>query len=1140
MAILEFNLLGGAEIKRNGRVLVGIRSQKARALLYYLATTGQAHSRTVLAGLLWGDLPEASARRNLRKTLTRLRQFVNNWLLITRQTVSLRSDVDVRVDVMQFQRLTAPQTSKDDWQFAVALYRGDFLDGFYVRHAPEFEIWLLGQRSRLRDMAVTCLQQLADTLAGEREDVQAISYTKRLLELEPWREESHRLLMTLYARSGQVASAISQYETCCQILAVDLGIEPDRETQQLFREICDSQRQVQTPTPSNLPLPATAFIGREAELDELMTYLRNPDVRLLTILGIGGAGKTRLALALAWQLADDDFPDGRYFISFEALHFSDSSNEETVQSTIAVHMLTSMKITVAPKEAPWGQLSRHLRGHHLLLILDNFETLLLPNVAPMVGKLVQEILTWSAQSKLLLTSRQPIYLRAEWIYDIDGLPVPATVEGKTNQTGSVQLFNETARRLSRHFDAEAEWTAVHKICRLLDGLPLGIELAASLIRQKQCSEIASQIEQNLASVTGKWRDLPPRQRSLRATFEYTWRLLTKPEQQLLAMLAYMRRGFSDEAARAIAGNLIQLLNNLGLMSLVKIRDERFYLHEVVLEFARQKLEDVPEWLNLAAAQHTQFFLNQITGIEDGLETGDDYPMCQALRPDLENIRAAWRWAIEQGEAERLNKAARGLMLFFHNMGWLAEGMTLLQEAVSALQSQQKQPLSTLINCLLQQSLLSAFGTDLTKTAELAHLSTHYLEILAKQKSDSDILFLQAQQQFLQGYIAHGNADWSVARTHLTQAAASFHRLNRTYDEARAYFVIGNGWMGERCWQKVVETCEKVIALCQKRGNLRLEAKTLATIAVACSSDNELEKARMCREQAKELWAKVNWPIRDEVVWMGMAADQALNAGFLDEAAMYIEQAIPLVVQSGSRFYEDWNQIQQGHLLLQLGEYEKAMDHYNRARACATAAEKPPMIAFALICLCLLHYRWGNATRLAQNAQALAVVTAQVDGDYYAARADSWTGLSMLASNRANEAEHSFLQALEATTDEVCLCEARWGLMLCYQQQGNQMAAYDTAVTLIESSLFEKLPMMVTEILSPFQIYYDCWQALLPVDHRQAEKVLHIASHHLRNWLHRIKNQKWKDAYLQEATLQGSFPLNRIQKVKFSSTISIGC
>ena len=919
-----------------------------------------------------------------------------------------------------------------------------------------------------------------------------------------------------------MTSALSQYETCRQILQDELGIEPNRETEVLLQKIRESHQVAQTKAPSNVPIPATGFIGREDELDELSAYLHDPEVRLLTIVGMGGMGKTRLALASVAQLADSDFADGRFFTSFESLQFADADDEMVVQSTIAAHVLISMGIPISPKEAPWTQLVAHVRRQRALLIFDNVETLLRSKIAPVVGNMIQEIITYTLHVKVLLTSRQPLHLRAEWIFDIGGLPLP---DDEVTQPASVQLFNETARRLQRHFDVAAEQTAVNKICHLLDGLPLGIELAASLIRQKRCVEIATQIEQSLEGVAAKWQDLPPRQRSLKATFEYTWVLLPEPEQQLLAMLAYMRRGFSADAAQSVAGDHhIQLLAHLGDKSLVKRQGSRYFLHEVVLEFARKKLLDLPRWQNKAAAQHAHYFLEQTALIESGLETGDDYPISQALRPDLENMRTAWQWAIAQSEIELLNRAARGLMVFFHSMGWLTEGIALLQEAVTTLQFHPKKPLSTLIHCLSLQGLLRALATDLAKAEELAESSAHYLEMYAQAVHKPDLLYLQAQLHFLNGYIAHGNSDWALARAELSAAAEVFDTLGCAYDEARAFFVIGNGWMGERNWQKVIEMSEKVVSLTQATGNLRMQAKTLATMASAYSSDNKLEDARRCRAQANRLWTQIEWPIRDEVVWFGMAAEQALDAGYLDEAASHLQQARPLVVQSGSMFYEDWHHILQGHLYLQLGNHEQAIVHYERAKASAVAVEKPAMIAFTLICLCLACYDWGKPENVNQNAHRLLAISDQIDGSYYRARAANWLGLALMMVDKVEAAQSYFLQAIEMATDKICSIETKWGMMLAYQRQKNQTNAFETAVTLSNSPLFDNLPKQMTEILLPFQIYFDCWQVLSSKDFKKAETVLALATGHLKERIERIEKDAWQHAFLQQATIEGRFPL----------------
>jgi DNA-binding SARP family transcriptional activator len=356
---LQLTLLGQAEVRLAGEPVTGFYSAKSQALLFYLAVTGQSHTRPALAGLLWADLPETDALMNLRQVLTNLRKLVGDHLTITRQTVAFNRASDYWLDVAVFQAgvegvyqpspppFASLRSPPPSWERglggegmspeverlrqAVDLYQGDFLAGFYVRDAPVFEEWLLAQQARLRELALDALQKLTAYFARRGDYGNGIATTRRLLELEPWHEEAHRRLMRLLARSGQRSTALAQFQTCRQVLAEELGVEPSVETLALYRRI----QAAETAQRPNLPLQPTSFIGRQAELAEIQHLLLDePDCRLLNLVGPGGIGKTRLALAAATQ-AFATFPQEIYFVSLapvgeveyivpaiaEALHF---------------------------------------------------------------------------------------------------------------------------------------------------------------------------------------------------------------------------------------------------------------------------------------------------------------------------------------------------------------------------------------------------------------------------------------------------------------------------------------------------------------------------------------------------------------------------------------------------------------------------------------------------------------------------------------------------------------------------------------------------------------------------------------------------------------------------------------------------
>ncbi|MCE7988958.1 MAG: hypothetical protein DYG89_48000 [Caldilinea sp. CFX5] len=321
---LQLTLFGSPEVRRHGQPVTGFRTSKAQALLYYLAVTGRPHTRATLAGLLWGDQPEDAARASLSKCLSNLRDLLSDAVLIERQTVAFNRDAAYELDTERFaDGVGQPPTvaSSQALQAALALYRGDLLEGFYVREAPDFEQWLLVQRAHYREAVINGLHALAGFHEQQGDLPGAITHTRRLLALEPWREEAHRQLMTLLARSGQRAAALAQFEICRRVLAEELAVEPAAETTQLYANLrhnflpaSDRQETVAMATTVALPLSTTApaervqpqplvapeypLVGRHIacqRLLEMWPTAMQTGVQLVCITGEAGIGKTRLA-----------------------------------------------------------------------------------------------------------------------------------------------------------------------------------------------------------------------------------------------------------------------------------------------------------------------------------------------------------------------------------------------------------------------------------------------------------------------------------------------------------------------------------------------------------------------------------------------------------------------------------------------------------------------------------------------------------------------------------------------------------------------------------------------------------------------------------------------------------------------------
>jgi predicted ATPase len=659
--LLTFRLLGKPQVSRGGAVVTGFISAKVQALLFYLVATGRLHTREALAGLLWGHMPEAQASKNLRNALSNLRALVGEHLLITREEVTFNRDSPYWLDVEVFLSALADMGNKDLGALhrAVELYQGDFLEGFYVAEALDFEEWAAGRRSLLKGMM---LQALHTLVAGhlEREEYAAgLEYGNRLLALEPWREETHRHMMLLLARSRQRSAALAQYETCRRLLAAELGVEPMPETTALYQRL----KATAAPPAHNLPPQPTPFVGREAELAEIARFLNNRDAPLLTLVGPGGIGKTRLALQAAARCVDPDvafetrFAHGVFFVPLAPLG---AAERGAAQASLIAAMADALPFSFQGPIHPQAQLLNYLREKRLLLILDNFEHL--AGEARQLG----DILQLAPGIKVLVTSRVRLNLREEWLLEVTGLdypPVdplsgaPRLAERAPEAYSALALFGQQARRVQTGFTLSGEDTThIARICQLVEGVPLGIELAASWLRVLSCSEIAAEIERGLDFLTSSLQNVPERHRSLRAVFDHSWNLLSPPEQALFRQLSVFRAGFQREAAARVVGASLPLLAGLADKSLLRRSAAgRYEVHELLRQYVEEKLQQRPDEYRQVHDAHCRYYAELMSQHQAQLKGEEVQTALSALSAERENVRAAWNWAVEHRRVDELNQ-----------------------------------------------------------------------------------------------------------------------------------------------------------------------------------------------------------------------------------------------------------------------------------------------------------------------------------------------------------------------------------------------------------------------------------------------------------------------------------------------------
>jgi predicted ATPase/DNA-binding SARP family transcriptional activator len=673
--VYHLHLLGPIQVDQDGEPVRGFVSRKALALLGYLAVQRRPVSRSKLVYMFWPDKSEARGRGNLSRVLNNLSSLLPGCLEADYHSLQIQPMPGCWLDLATFEELFA-RDDIDALTSAADLYRGDLMADLYLDDCPDFETWLMSERERWQQRAVQVLRRLIDHHTQYRQYEQAIDFASRLLAWAPWLEEAHRHMMSSLARSGQRSAALAQYRTCCRLLAEELGVEPSAETVALYERI----RAAGSPPHHNLSAQPTPFVGREAELAELSRLLENANCRLLTIFGPGGIGKTRLALQAASQVTSQGFVvflNGVYFVSLDGI-----DSDDLVPSTIADVLKLPLYGAIDPKI----QLLNYLRDKEMLLILDNFERLL-----GITGLLV-DILQQAPDVKLIVTSRVRLNLRWEWLLDLHGLDVPR-FEDLDDSTVAVEkhsalrLFAGTAGRVKRSFSLAQDRSCATRICQLVEGLPLGIELAAAGVRERSCEAIAAEIEHNLDSLSTSLQDLPARHRSMRAVFDYSCGFLSDQERAVFRRLSVFRGGFELDAAHQVADATPGLLSALVRKSFLRQdASDRYDMHELLRQYATEKLKNAAEEHQETHRRHCAYFADFIGQRTLRSGTGQKQTLVE-IEVELRNIRAGWQWAVEQGEIEEINKSADAFWEYYEVRGRFNEGKAAFEHAPLRLKLQ---------------------------------------------------------------------------------------------------------------------------------------------------------------------------------------------------------------------------------------------------------------------------------------------------------------------------------------------------------------------------------------------------------------------------------------------------------------------
>lgn len=1012
---LRLTCFGSLQIELDGKPLTRFETDKARALLVYLTVErARPHQRSHLAGLLWCDQPEERALHNLRQTLSYLRKTLADdrraqpILLTERDTVQVNPAAEVWLDAAAFRdALTGAyrhhqrqqghgQVNYRRLRCALTLYTGHFLDQFHLTGCDLFDEWSSLQREQFDRLAVEGFALLADYHERRREYALARQAAARITDLAPWEETAQSQSMRLLALDQQWSAAQNQYASLRRFLADQLGVEPTADTAALFDQIRRAAA-ANTPIPPrfpparhNLPSSATGFLGRAEELDAIAGLIADPQCRLITLLGPGGIGKTRLALEAASEQVGV-FPDGVYFIPL--LTTTDAGQ-------VPLAIATTIGFRFTERGEPCDQLFDFLRGKSLLLVLDNCEHLL---ADPASAGLLAEIIQHAPAVVLLVTSRQRLNLHEEHILPLDGLPYPAVTETAADPEtfAAPALFFQRLRQVQGSAPLTAEIrSAVYEICRNLDGLPLGVELAAAAAIHHPVARIAERLHHSLDVLTASAANLPARHRSLIAAFDVSCQLLPPDLHHRFTCLSVFRGGFDLPAAVAICAANEDDLASLQDQSLLRrIADGRYEMHEAIRQYAAGLLAANPIAAAETRERHAVHFAALLSRATPDLKNASQEAALQQLHFEQQNVLDAWEWLSANQRSVELAAGAESLYHYYNIRSLFAAGMALFQRAAGALTAPEHEYTrarllarlgalayrarqnalahSTLVEsreilarrgdeselafCLIQLGGLMLRRRDLAAAGELAANSLARFQALGDAWGQSYALYLLA-------LIANRQGDMETARPLLEDA---IHLTRQTGDQRRLIAplnLLGDTACAAGDFDRADGLFTESLEISRRLGDRFNEGILLNNLASIYQHRGEYDREQQALEQSLAICREIG-DREGEAMALNSLGEMKTHTGDFPAAITFSEQALIIARELGDEWLHAVCRNNLGEAHTGLSQFEQAGEHLHAAIRLFQAGNNFDLLARAVINLGRARQLQGDAATAADLLRA---------------------------------------------------------------------------------------------------------------------------------------------------------------------------
>ena len=859
-------LLGPLRVTLGSQTFTRFRTRRASSLLAYLAYhPSKFHARVELVDILWPDSDLENGRDSLSKELSAVRAVIEppgvvpgTFLAGDRDTVGLVAE-NVLTDVKQFEDLTAarPYLAPAErvllLREAVGLYRGKFLKGSQ-------DEWVVPEQAGWEERYAGVLLQLAEALEQSGEVEQALAAARRALRIVPLREEAYLAQMRLLARLNRHADISLLYAEMKRCFQERLDRLPDPETRARAELLASGPR---PPLPSEtapqvppgaeaaqearLPVPLTRFVGRSEEIDRLESLLVL-GTRLVTLTGPGGVGKTRLAFEVAARVARR-FGRQAYFAAL-----ADLPDAAHIPATIA----RALGLEDAAEGTAFDRVVQALQNRPCLLVLDNFEHLLTAAPGPADGTvsegsdgagIVSRLLRQLPRLACLVTSRQPLRLQGEQEYPLAGLPAPGLAETPASlQTfACVALFADRARLVDPNFALTEQIAAdIAAICRRLEGLPLAIEMAAGWAGTLSIAEISAGLERQADLLVTRYRDVPPRQRSLRATFAWSYALLGRQAATFLGQLSVFRGGWTLEAAEEVCqrADARVLLSHLRESSLVLEGEEdadagtaHFRLLEPVRELAAECVGE--ERRSEMERRHTEFYARLAERAREFVQGPQADVWLNRLEAEYANLRACLERALATSEAETALRLCACLQPFWWMRGGLAEGSRYSDAAL-------RMP-GGLPQTLLRGNALGGAGVLARRQGDYDGATRLFQEALAVWEHLGDRKNMAITLNNLSN-VARYQGDYATARALLLQALPLAREVSNRRNEASILGNLGVAAYYQGDYEAASAFQNECLALERELDSKRGIAACLVNLGLICRDQGQYKQAQAYFEQ----------------------------------------------------------------------------------------------------------------------------------------------------------------------------------------------------------------------------------------------------------------------------------------------------